>query len=275
MTRVSDALGNWRVRVGLALVVFTVAVAILGPIVSPYSPTQIISAPYEAPSREFLLGTDKLGRDILARLLHGGTSLVWMSCAAMSFGVALGAILGLTGAFHGGRVDSFIMRAVDVKLAFPSTIFALLAVTALGPGKLLLVFLVGLSQAPSVARVLRGAALTIVSTEYVQYARAIGIPNREIIRTDVLPNVATPLLVEAGLRLMWAISALAGLSFLGHGIQPPSADWGLMINENRNALSVQPWAVLAPICAIAIFTVGGNLIAEGVSRAVGRTEGAS
>ncbi|URK86395.1 ABC transporter permease (plasmid) [Rhizobium sp. RCAM05350] len=195
-----------------------------------------------------------------------------MSLAATAFGITLGTFLGLLGAYFKGIVDEVIMRVVDINMAFPSVVFALLAVTMLGPGKLLLVLLVGFSQAPSIARVVRGAALSIVEREYIQYAQAIGLPSHRILLKEVLPNVTTPLLVEVGLRLMWSISTLAGLSFLGYGIQPPAADWGLMINENRNALSIQPWAVIVPIVAIAMFTIGGNLFVEGIARAMGRTD---
>lgn len=271
----SRALRSWRTRLGLGLMGGIVAVALVGPIFAPYGPSEMLSAPFEGPQADFLFGTDTLGRDVFSRFLAGGRSLVWMSLAATAFGIALGAFLGLLGAYFKGIADEVIMRIVDINMAFPSVVFALLAVTMLGPGKVLLVFLVGLSQAPSIARVIRGAALSVVEREYIQYAQAIGLSSWRIVMREILPNVTTPLLVEVGLRLMWSISTLAGLSFLGYGIQPPAADWGLMINENRNALSIQPWAVIVPIAAIAMFTIGGNLFAEGIARAMGRTDEAS
>ena len=267
------ALVSWRTRLGLSMIAIVIGVAFLGPFISPYDPTELLSVPFDTPQTDFLFGTDVLGRDVLSRLLAGGSSLVWMSLTATALCIILGMILGTAAAFYRGLVDEIIMRIIDIKLAFPTVVLSLLVVTMLGPGKVLLVILVGLSLTPGVARVIRGAALGVIEQEYVQYARTIGLGTFNIIRREVLPNVMTPLLVELGLRLMWAISALAGLSFLGYGIQPPQADWGLMVNENRNALSVQPWAVIAPVIAIAIFTIGGNLFAEGMARAIGRTDG--
>ena len=267
------ALVSWRTRLGLSMIAIVIGVAFLGPFISPYDPTELLSVPFDTPQTDFLFGTDVLGRDVLSRLLAGGSSLVWMSLTATALCIILGMILGTAAAFYRGLVDEIIMRIIDIKLAFPTVVLSLLVVTMLGPVKVLLVILVGLSLTPGVARVIRGAALGVIEQEYVQYARTIGLGTFNIIRREVLPNVMTPLLVELGLRLMWAISALAGLSFLGYGIQPPQADWGLMVNENRNALSVQPWAVIAPVIAIAIFTIGGNLFAEGMARAIGRTDG--
>lgn len=265
-------LRSWRVRTGLMLVLGVILLAILGPFLAPHGPSEILSMPFDSPQPGFLFGTDALGRDVLSRFLAGGRSLIWMSLAATSIGISLGTLLGLLGAYFKGRVDQVIMRLVDLQLAFPTVVLALLAVTMFGPGKVLLVLLVGLSQAPSVARVIRGSAMAVVRREFVQYARIIGLSPWRVITREVLPNVTTPLMIEVGLRLMWAISALAGLSFLGYGIQPPAADWGLMINENRNALSIQPWAVVVPIAAIAAFTIGSNMVTEGMARAIGRTD---
>lgn len=267
----SRIMRNRLARVGFALMMTVVLLSFIGPLVSPYTPSQLIGAPYQLPSASLPLGTDNLGRDVLSRFLHGGMDLVWMSFSATLIGLALGAAIGLSAAFFGGLTSSVLMRIVDLKLAFPSVVFALLFVTMFGPGKLLLTVIVGVSQAPSVARILRGVALGVVRQEYIQWARAVGMSSWRILLVEILPNTTSPLFVEFGLRLMWSISLLAGLSFLGYGIQPPNADWGLMVNENRNALIIQPYAVLIPILAIAVFSIGGNLFAEGVSRAIGRT----
>jgi len=210
---------------------------------------------------------------VLSRVMHGGQDLVWMAFCATLLGLALGTAMGLSAAFFKGWTETVLMRVVELKLAFPSIVFALLFVTMLGPGKGLLTIVVGVSQAPSVARVMRGVAMDVVRQEYVQWARSVGMRAWRVLWAEVLPNTTSPLLVEFGLRMMWSISLLAGLSFLGYGIQPPAADWGLMVNENRNALSVQPFAVLAPIVLIALFSIGCNLFAEGVTRAIGRTGG--
>lgn len=266
-------MANPRAVSGLVLMAIAFTVALGGPFVAPYAPAELVGAPFDVPQAGLLLGTDALGRDVLSRLLWGGRNLVWMSLCATALGLALGTTLGLVAAFSRGTVDEIIMRIIDIKMAFPSVVFSLLFVTMFGPGPFLLVVLVSLSQAPSVARVIRGAAIPVVDREYVLWARAVGLPTSRILVGEVLPNVTSPILVEFGLRLMWAISLLAGLSFLGYGIQPPEADWGLMVNESRNALGIQPWAVLAPVAAIAVFTIGGNLFADGMARVIARTEG--
>ncbi len=266
-------LSSSRSLLGLGLIAGIVALAVLGPLFAPHTPSELIGIPYDVPSAATLLGTDSLGRDVLSRFLYGGRNLVWMAITATLLGLSLGTAIGMISAYFKGFTDEILMRIVDIQLAFPSVVFSLLFVTMLGPSPLLLVVVVGLSQAPSVARITRGSALAVVERDYVQWARAVGLPTRQILMSEVLPNITSPLLVELGLRLMWSISLLAGLSFLGYGIQPPNADWGLMVNESRNALTIQPWAVLAPIVAIAALSIGGNLFAEGMSRAIGLTEG--
>lgn len=266
------ALRQSRSRAGLVLIGLTLILAFGGPLVAPNAPSALVAGPYDPPGDGLLLGADALGRDVFSRFLWGGRNLVWMSAAAALIAVGLGTTLGLASAYLKGLPDLLLMRLVDLKLAFPSVVFALLFVTILGPSLPLLVFLVGISQAPNVARVMRGAGLGVVEREYVLWARTVAVPTWRILAGEILPNVTAPLLVEVGLRLMWSTSMLAGLSFLGYGVQPPDADWGLMINESRNALLIQPWAVLAPIVGIAMFTIGGNMLAEGVSRSISRTE---
>ena len=164
---------------------------------------------------------------------------------------------------------------MDVLLAFPALLFTLLFVSVIGPTPWLLVTLVTIGLAPGVARVIRGAALPLCSREFVRWSRSVGIPSRYILWREILPNLFSPLLVELGMRLMWSVGVLASMSFIGYGIQPPQSDWGLMVSENRNGLAGQPWAVVAPMLCIVLFTVGGNLIAEGAARVMGRTEEAN
>lgn len=264
---------NRQTILGIILLGLTTAFALIGPLVAPYSPTSIVTTPFAAPSSDYLLGGDALGRDAWSRVLFGGRELIAQAFAATVIGVSLGAILGLTAAYVKGALDVVLMRLSDVLLAFPTIVLALLFVSMLGASPWLLVSIVALSHVPSVARVIRGAALQIVDGEHILWARAVGIPGWRIVAREVAPLVTSPLMVEFGLRLMWSVGALASLSFLGYGTQPPAADWGLMVSENRNALTFQPFPVLIPIVLIALFTIGGNMIAEGVARALGRTEG--
>jgi len=159
------------------------------------------------------------------------------------------------------------MRIADVFLAFPQIVLALLVVTAFGPKLWLIILTVAISHSPRVARVMRGAALQVVERDFVRAAEAVGEKRSRILFAELLPNVTSPLLVETGLRLTYSIGLMAGISFLGLGLQPPHADWGLMINENRLDVTVQPWAVLLPVLAIALLTVGTNLVTDGVARA--------
>jgi peptide/nickel transport system permease protein len=268
---VSPLLESWRygrTKLGLALTAVMVLVALVGPLVAPHSASEIVVPPFSGPSGEAPLGGDYLGHDVLSRVLWGGRSVLWMAFAATTLGVIVGVTIGMIAAYSRNVLDDLLMRALDVVLAFPGLVLALLFVSLLGPKPWLIVLLVGLGWVPGVARTMRGVALDIVNREFVEAAEAFGMPRRNILRREVLPNLMTPLMVEYGLRLTWSIAAIAALSFLGFGIQPPAADWGLMVNENRNGLTFQAWAVAAPILCIAILTVGTNLLAEGIARSV-------
>ncbi|MEW1823144.1 ABC transporter permease [Arthrobacter sp. NPDC080031] len=261
-----------RTRIGMIMMGIVIAVAVVGPWFAPHDPTAIIRAPFAPPGGETPLGTDYLGHDVLSRFLFGGRNLIVMSICAALIGTALGAAVGLFAAYTGSWGDMITMRIMDVFLSFPTVIFALLFISMFGTSEVLLVSVVAIAHVPSAARVIRGSALGIVRSEYVLWARSVGLPTRKIVMGEILPNVVSPLMVEVGLRLMWSVGTFAALSFLGYGVQPPASDWGLMINQNRSGLSVQAMSVIPPILAIAVFTIGGNLFAEGVARVVGRTE---
>lgn len=251
----------------------TVGLALVGPMIAPYDPTEPVGAPFAGPGPGTPLGTDQLGRDVWSRVLAGGIHLAWMAPLSAVLSVGLGGAIGLLAASLGGWRDAVLMRFMDVLLAFPGILLALLFVSVLGPRPWLLVALVVVALLPGVARVMRGAALPVMRQEFVLWARAIGMPTRTVLWREVLPNVTSPLLVELGIRLMWSIGILASISFIGYGIQPPTPDWGLMVSENRTGLSSQPLAVLVPILMIAAFTVSGNLLAETGGRVIARTEG--
>jgi peptide/nickel transport system permease protein len=257
-----------RVRVGLVLLGLVVLVALVGPLLAPHDPDAVVGLPASAPSGQFPLGTDYLGHDVLSRVLWGGRSVLWMAFSAATLGVALGAAVGLLAAYAGSIADDLLMRGMDVILAFPQIVFVLLFVSLLGPKLPLIVLLVAVAWVPQVARVVRGITSDVVQREYVESAELIGLSRRRILTREVLPNVTTPLMVEYGLRLTWSIALIAAISFLGFGIQPPNADWGLMINENRNILTLQPWPILAPAVCIGVFAIATNLIAEGVGRVI-------
>lgn len=261
-----------QVRTGFFLFLLVTAFILAGPALAPHDPAAPVGKPYAAPSAAALLGTDNLGRDVLSRLLWGGLYLAWMSPLAALLSVAVGAALALVSVYRGGWLDVLLMRGLDILLAFPGILLTLLGVSVFGPEPALLVFLVFLTLMPGVARVIRGAALPLLDREYVLWARAVGTPGYVIIFRELLPNVSSPLLVELGLRLCWSVGILSSMSFIGYGIQPPAADWGLMVSENGTGLANQPLAALAPIAMIILYTVGGGLIAEGAARIIARTE---
>jgi peptide/nickel transport system permease protein len=262
-----NALRLGRTKIGAGIVALIIAIAVLGPLVAPHSPTEFVAVPNTGPSADALFGADALGRDVLSRFLHGGLSVLWMAAAATLLGVGVGVVIGLVAAYTRNWLDDVLMRASDVVLAFPQIILALLAVSAIGPKLWLIVLVVAVTHAPRVARVIRGAAQEVVERDFIKAAEAVGEKRSRIVFGELLPNVTSPLLVELGLRMTYSIGLVAAISFLGFGLQPPSADWGLMIYENRLSISVQPWAVVLPVLAIGLLTVGTNLITDGIARA--------
>jgi peptide/nickel transport system permease protein len=255
-----------RGAAGLTMALFVALVAVIGPAVSPHSPTDLVTLTFAKPSGHFPLGGDFLGRDVLSRVLNGGWLLLLMAVAATAIGIVAGAAAGIAAAYLHGAPDGIIMRTVDVILAFPQLVFALLLLSLLGPKLWLIVLAVGLSHAPAVARVIRSATLDIAERDYVKVAELQGMRPVKIMAKEILPNLITPLMVEAGLRLTYSIVIIAGLAFLGFGQPPPAANWGTMINENRIGLQLNPWAVIAPAVLIALLTVGTNTFTDAVAR---------
>lgn len=255
-----------RGAIGVGLAGAVVLLAIIGPFVSPHSPDALLTLTFAKPSGQFPLGSDFLGRDVLARVLNGGWALLLMAALATALGIVGGAAAGISAAYLRGRRDGLIMRTVDVILAFPQLVFALLLVSVLGARVWLIVLAVGLSHAPQVARVIRSATLDISERDYVKVAELQGMRPRKIMTSEILPNLVSPLMVETGLRLTYSIVIMAGLSFLGFGQQPPAANWGLMINENRTGLPLNPWAVIVPAALIALLTIGTNTFTDAFAR---------
>jgi peptide/nickel transport system permease protein len=260
------AVRTGRGATGLAIASLIVLIAAIGPLAAPHSTTAFIGLPFAGPSGSAPLGTDVLGRDVLSRVLDGGWALLLMAAVATGLGVLVGTACGVTAAYFGGWADNIVMRVVDIVLAFPQLVFALLLVSVLGPKIWLIVLAVAISHAPQVARVTRAAALDVCERDFVRAAQILGIPARKVITREVLPSLTSVLMVEIGLRLTYSILVIAGLSFLGFGLQPPTASWGLMINENRIGLVANPWGVVAPTILIALLTIGVNTFTDAVAR---------
>ena len=268
-------------RIGFAIVAFHLFLAIFGPLLAPYSPTDFTSENLKTrltgPSIEHLLGTDGFGRDVLSRVVSGARSIIWISFIGTALGITLGTIVGMTSGYIGGKTDQVIMRGVDVFLAFPGLLLALLVINLgvqrigidLWPSKeaWLIIITIGIAFMPANSRVIRSAALAIKPLEFVQSARLRGESSFYIIFREVLPNIIPVVAVEAAIRVSFALLLTAGLGFLGLGVQPPTPDWGLMVSENREFLSIAPWAALAPAMAMASLVVGVNLLTDGVREA--------
>jgi peptide/nickel transport system permease protein len=263
------ALGTTRGKIGAALALFVLAVAFLGPLVPTDSTTGFVAPPFTKPEigNSGLLGSDVLGRSVLARTLHGGHAIMLLAIAATALSVMLGAALGVVAAYRRGIAENFTMRGVDVALAMPQLVFVLLMLSVIGPKWWLLIIAVGLSQAPQTARVIHAAAQNVCERDFVKAVAVWGVPPRTVLRRHVLPNLITPLMVEAGLRLSYSIILISGLSFLGLGTRPPNPDWGVMVNENRLGLSSNFWGVMAPAILLALLAVGTNTFADAIARA--------
>jgi peptide/nickel transport system permease protein len=276
----SAAWKQHRTKIGLGITLLLVGIALFGRLVAPYAPDQGVEGllPYAQPSSDAWLGTDFLGRDVLSRFLYGGLTVLVLSGLATALGMTLGITIGLLAAYSRGRLDDVLMRTMDVFISLPQIVFALVLAATVGPKLWLLILAVGLTTMPRAARITRGAAAEVVERDYVRAAEAIGIPRRKIILSELLPNVSSPLIAETTLRMSFNVAVVAGLSFLGFGLQPPAADWGLMINENQNGLTIQPWPVILPVIAIGLLTIGTSLVGDGLARAAigierGRTGG--
>jgi len=256
----------WRTRIGVALLGFIVLVAIVGPYVAPYGPSTPVGVPNATPGGKAVLGTDYLGQDVLSRVLYGGRSILVMAVIATALGLVVGAAIGLVAAYSRNALDDTLMRGMDVIMALPQIMLALVAVAIVGPHAWVIVAAIALSTAPRIARVARGAAQPIVERDFIACSEAMGVPRWRIISGELLPNTLGPLMVEASLRLTYSIAVIAALAFLGLSTNPNGANWGTMIQENQIVLAVQPWGALAPIIAIALLTLGTGLIGDGIAR---------
>nr|WP_247004729.1 nickel transporter permease [Halosolutus gelatinilyticus] len=260
---------NGSIRLGGAVVGLLVIVAVVGPIVSPYDPTaQALENRLQGPSLAHPLGTDPLGRDAATRLAYGARVSLALALVATTIRVGIGTTVGLLAATGGRVVDAVLMRLVDIQLAFPGLVLALVIAGVLGPSLRNVVIALSVVGWASYARVVRGSVLAVKERPFVQTATLYGTPWHRLVRRHLLPHVVSPVLVLATLNLGTVVLAATGLSYLGLGAQPPTPEWGTMIADGRNYLRSAPWLVTAPGVAIMLPVIGFNLLGDGLRDAL-------
>jgi len=266
-------LRTWTGRIALPIVLLHLILALFGPWLAPYSPTEMPDSIVEyqnlPPSAQFWLGTDRYGRDVLSRVMCGATSLITTAAAGAALGIVLGTAVGMSSGYKGGRTDEVVMRVMDGLMSFPTLVLIILVLFTLGPSRVNIVATIGFVSMPGIARVVRSTTLSLKTMEFVQSARLRGESSAYIIFRELLPNVMPVLGVEASVRFSYAVLSVASLGFLGLGIQPPSPDWGLMISQSRRFWETAPWVPLAPMGAVASLVVGVNLLTDGIRQALG------
>ncbi len=249
-------------KLGLVTITAYLFVALFAPVVAPYSETEILGGAYELWSEKYPLGTDNLGRDMLSRLIFGARNTIGIALAAVVIAFAIGGVTGMFSAILGGWYDTIISRIVDILMAIPSLVFALLILTILGTSITTLILVIAVLDSTRVYRITRAAAMNIAVMDFVEVARLRGEGLWWVIRKEILPNIMAPLLAEFGLRFCFVFLFIAALSFLGLGIQPPTADWGSMVRDNATLINYDDITPLLPAAAIAILTVAVNFVVD-------------
>lgn len=253
--------------IGTTIVLIFVVVAFIAPLIAPYGVNeQIYSDARQAPSADHWFGTDHLGRDVFSRVLYGASDILFLAGLGTAMAVLCGTAVGLLSGYAGGIVDEIMMRFFDSLLAMPALLLALLLLGTLGPSRNSVFIVMVIVYTPIVARVVRSVVLSVRSKGFVEAARLQGESVGWVLFREILPSVTPTLAVEAALRFSYAIFLVASLGFLGVGVQPPSPNWGLMVNEARPHVGQLPWALFFPAAAIAIVVIGVNLMADGVKR---------
>lgn len=268
----SRALAERQARTGLALTLCVALFVLAAPWFAGHEPTALVGPIYGDAAAGAPLGFDYLGHDVWSRVATGGASVVLMSLAVASLAWVVGTVIGLFAGYSRRAGDTLVVWCADAFHAFPNLILVLLVVSMLGRERWLIVLTAASAMVPGVVRLARGLTLGVARREFVEAAEMMGYSRWRIRLFEILPNILTPLLVHLGTMLSWSVGILSGLAFLGYGVAPPAPDWGLMINENRAGLQVQPWGVLAPTVLIAMLALGANLLAESVGRVAARIE---
>ena len=247
---------------GLAVILLYVLVAILAPVIAPFGEGEVLGDQFLPWGAPHYLGTDKLGRDMLTRLIYGARNTVGIAFATTALAFTVGSALGILAALVGGWLDQWMSRFVDALMAIPALIFSLLLLTIFGTSVLTLILVIAAVDATRVYRLARSVSLGIVVMDYIEAARLRGESNWRLIRREILPNAMAPLVAEFGLRFCFVFLSISALSFLGLGIKPPTADWGSMVRENATLITFGDITPLLPAGAIALLTVAVNFVVD-------------
>ena len=265
MSRMGRCFNNLNFSLGLALSAVVVIMALLSLFWTPYGPNAMDRHHrMEAPSMAHPLGTDQYGRDLLSRVMAGAVNSIIVGLMTVAIGMGAGIILGLISAWGGRLIDEAVMRMSDLLFSFPAVLSAILITAVLGPSVVNAMLAIGIFYIPVFARLTRASALTIKERDYIAAARAAGQGELAIVRRHVLPNILSPLIIQATVQFAVAILAEAGLSYLGLGTQPPHASWGRMLNEAQTFMELAPWMAIFPGMAIAWAVLGFNLLGDGL-----------
>ena len=254
-------------KFGLLVIVAYIVVALFAPLLAPFGETQVVGEGFAPWSPEFLLGTDNLGRDMFSRLLYGARNTLGIAFLTTSLAFLVGGLCGLVAAIKGGWIDQGLSRVVDILMAIPQLIFALLILSVVGTTATSLVLVIALLDATRVFRLSRAVAMTVVVQDFVEAARLRGEGLWWLVSREVLPNAAAPLIAEFGLRFCFVFLFISALSFLGLGIQPPTADWGSMVRDNAVLITFGDISPLLPALAVALITVSVNFVVDWVLHA--------
>jgi len=252
----------WSAKFGMVVILLFSIVSIFAPFIAPYGETEIIGKSYELWSDKHFLGTDNLGRDMLSRLIFGARNTIGMALLTTFLAFLIGSITGMIAAVIGGWIDQIFGRIVDVLMSIPSLIFALLILSFFGTSITYLIGTIAILEATRVFRLARATGMNVAVMDFVEVAKLRGEKLGWIIRKEILPNIAAPLLAEFGLRFCFVFLFISALSFLGLGIQPPTADWGSMVRENATLISYDDITPLLPAGAIALLTVATNFVVD-------------
>jgi peptide/nickel transport system permease protein len=251
--------------IGALIVALFAFTAFFGPQLAPSSPTKMtMSKRLAPPSAEFLLGTDDFGRDIFSRILHGAGASFQVGIVSVAIALVVGMILGLLAGYLGGRVDAALMMAMDIVLAFPAVLLAIAIMALLGANLTNVIIAIGIVNLPVFVRLTRGATIAVKSLPYIEAARSVGVPARQIILQHVTPNILAPLIVQASLTTAAAILTEAALSYLGLGNPPPAPSWGNILSSGYGFMQTSPWPAIFPGIAIMLTVLGFNLLGDGL-----------